>query len=53
MLEQSGVEGVQVDPHEALYCLLPDHVAGICYLQNGYYEPEATGLPPPWCVDLR
>ena len=52
MLEQFGVEGVMLDPHEHPYCLQPDHVAGICYLQNGYFDPLDTGLPPPfWFVD--
>ena len=46
MLTQFGVEGVKLDRHEDIYCLEPDHVAGICYLQNGYYNPEGTGLPP-------
>ena len=47
MLEQCGVKNVMLDPHEHPYCLQPDHVAGICYLQNGFFDPLGTGLPPP------
>ena len=45
MLEKVGVEGVQEDPLEYPYCLEVDQVAGICYLQNGYYTAR-VGLPP-------
>jgi len=51
MLEKEGVEGVQVDPNEYPYCLEVDQVAGMCYLQNGYFT-ERTGLPPDfWFID--
>ena len=50
MLEEEGVEGIQRDPHERPYCLQPDHVAGLCYVQNGYFTPRA-GKPDFFFID--
>jgi len=50
MLEKEGVEGVQVDPNEYTYCLEVDQVAGMCYLQNGYFTARA-GPPDFWFID--
>jgi len=50
MLEEWGVEGIIQDEHELPYCLPPDEVASLCYLQNGYYSPRA-GKPDFFFID--
>jgi len=41
ILDDWGVEGVQLDPHEYPYMMQPSEVAGIQYLQHGYYGQRA------------
>ena len=41
MLKEWGVESVHPDLHERPYCLPPDEVDGLCYLQKGYTTPTA------------
>ena len=50
MLEEWGVEGIQVDEHEHPYCLSVDTVSGLCYTQNGYYTKRA-GKPDFYFID--
>ena len=51
LLAEWDIEGIRPDPHELPYMLLPDEVAGIAYLQQGFYEPRA-GVPDFHFVDM-
>jgi len=50
MLAEWGVEGVAPDPHELVYCMPPSEVSSLCYLQKGYYTPQA-GQQDFWFID--
>ena len=50
ILDQWGVEGVQKDTFEWPYMMQPDEVAGIQYLQHGYYG-QGCGPPDFWWTD--
>ena len=50
ILDEWGVEGVEVDPHEFPYMMQPSEVSSIQYLQNGYYG-QVAGEPDFWWTD--